>query len=171
MKINIKKARQMITPSEEFSIIGNNFSLDKKEFPDILNVEKLTINGLIENKGFFIKVTGVIDISLNSACSRCLKETNINLNIPFTEEYHDIQSKEDLSKESNEEFKYYIGNEIDLEPLITELLVLELPLNQLCNENCLGLCYKCGQNLNKKDCGCNREQIDIRLLELEKFLK
>ena len=170
MKIDIKKARQMIMPSEDFTIIENNFPFDKKSFPDILNIEKLIINGTIENKGYFIKITGIIDISLNSACSRCLKETNIKLNIPFVEEYHDIQSKEDFPEESNEERKYYIGNEIDLEPLIIELLVLELPLNQLCTENCLGLCYKCGQNLNKKDCGCIREQIDIRLLELENFL-
>ena len=170
MRINIKNIKNMITPSEKISICKNNLPFDKEAFPDILNIETLVVSGIIENKNSFLKIIGTIDISLNSVCSRCLEETKIDLNITFSEEYYDGQAQQDISEGDEKDFKYYTGNEIDLQPLLIELLILEIPLNQLCKENCLGLCYKCGQNLNEKDCDCDKRQTDIRLLELEKLL-
>jgi uncharacterized protein len=37
------------------------------------------------------------------------------------------------------------GNEMNLEPPIRDAIVLDLPVNPLCSEDCLGLCPDCGE--------------------------
>jgi uncharacterized protein len=43
--------------------------------------------------------------------------------------------------------------QIDLEPLLREYALLEIPINPLHSPDCKGLCPVCGENLNKTDCG------------------
>jgi uncharacterized protein len=45
-------------------------------------------------------------------------------------------------------------NKIDLEPVVRQAVVLELPLAPLCRPDCLGLCVSCGADLNDGPCGC-----------------
>ena len=42
---------------------------------------------------------------------------------------------------------------IDLEPLIREYAILDIPISPLCKTDCRGLCLECGQNLNQYECG------------------
>jgi uncharacterized protein len=53
-----------------------------------------------------------------------------------------------------------------LTPLIREQMILALPTRPLCQEDCRGLCPRCGANLNERDCGCNLETGDARLAVL-----
>ena len=41
------------------------------------------------------------------------------------------------------------GDLIDLEPLLRDAVVLDLPFQPLCREDCAGLCVECGANLNE----------------------
>ncbi|MDD3118681.1 MAG: DUF177 domain-containing protein [Victivallales bacterium] len=43
---------------------------------------------------------------------------------------------------------------LDISEDIREDLLLAIPGNPLCDENCRGLCPDCGANLNEKECGC-----------------
>ena len=52
---------------------------------------------------------------------------------------------------------YFKGEEINLQQGIQEQVVMAFPLKPLCDENCKGLCPKCGSDLNQGDCGCKRE--------------
>ncbi len=52
----------------------------------------------------------------------------------------------------NEEF--YEGEEIDIWPILKEILFLSLPIKTVCKKNCRGLCPNCGQDLNAGDCDC-----------------
>ena len=47
-----------------------------------------------------------------------------------------------------------IVKQIDLLPALREHLILATPFHPLCQENCSGLCQKCGANLNEGICGC-----------------
>jgi uncharacterized protein len=40
-------------------------------------------------------------------------------------------------------------------------------MNAVCKEDCRGLCTKCGQNLNEKECGCDTSFVDPRLAVLK----
>lgn len=54
----------------------------------------------------------------------------------------------------DEEVYPFTGNDIDFLPAIREHVILATPLQPLCKDNCLGLCQKCGINLNESLCGC-----------------
>jgi uncharacterized protein len=52
----------------------------------------------------------------------------------------------------------YLPEEIlDEAALLKEQFVLQRPMQLLCKEGCLGLCYKCGKNWNKGRCQCIQE--------------
>jgi uncharacterized protein len=45
-------------------------------------------------------------------------------------------------------------NQINLEPMVRQAVVLELPLAPLCRPDCQGLCPSCGADLNDDPCAC-----------------
>lgn len=55
------------------------------------------------------------------------------------------------------EIGWYRGPEIDLDAFFTELISLALPLQPLCNEDCKGLCPRCGVDRNREECDCQEE--------------
>jgi uncharacterized protein len=48
----------------------------------------------------------------------------------------------------------YEEKEIDLSGIVHDEVLLGLPMNPVCREDCAGLCPTCGQNLNEGDCEC-----------------
>jgi uncharacterized protein len=67
------------------------------------------------------------------------------------------------------DFEYYEGEVIDLDEVIFEQVVLQVPMKPLCSESCRGLCPHCGVNLNKTTCNCQNEVIDERLAVLKRI--
>jgi len=54
------------------------------------------------------------------------------------------------------------GNVMNLETPIRDAIVLDLPINPLCSEDCLGLCPDCGEKWEKLPEGHSHEVIDAR---------
>ena len=63
----------------------------------------------------------------------------------------------------------YHGKVIDLDPILREQILLSLPAYPVCRDGCKGLCPACGQDLNERECGCDRRVPDPRLAGLEKL--
>ncbi len=59
-------------------------------------------------------------------------------------------------------------DELDLEPLVRDAVLLELPLAPLCSDTCLGLCPECGTNWNESPCDC-RPAADPRWASLDEL--
>ncbi len=59
---------------------------------------------------------------------------------------------------------------IDLQPLIREYALLEVPINPICKPDCKGLCPVCGQDLNLRDCGHRPQQDESPFSALKKLL-
>jgi uncharacterized protein len=51
---------------------------------------------------------------------------------------------------------------IDISQDVLEALVLAVPSKRLCKEACLGLCNRCGADLNKERCSCSEQRTDPR---------
>jgi uncharacterized protein len=60
---------------------------------------------------------------------------------------------------------------IDMEDEIRQLLILNLPIRPLCRADCLGLCPKCGKNLNAGKCSCTAQLSSDRWEKLKDLLK
>ena len=54
------------------------------------------------------------------------------------------------------------GNEIDLGEVAKEQIVLSLPGQIFCREDCKGLCPECGVNKNLKSCTCEETAVGSR---------
>jgi uncharacterized protein len=90
-----------------------------------------------------VLVTGVATVAISGECVRCLAAIVDRLEIDVQElfVYPGSEARED-------EVSRLEGDLIDLEPLLRDAVVLELPFQPLCTPNCAGLCPKCGANLN-----------------------
>ena len=58
------------------------------------------------------------------------------------------------------------GDFADIEALIRDTMVSELPLQPLCEPDCRGLCSQCGENLNEHP-EHHHDVTDIRFAALE----
>ena len=74
-----------------------------------------------------------------------------------------------LNDEKNDELLLVNELRFDLDPLITEDIFLDLPAKFLCKEDCKGMCYKCGKDLNTDSCSCKKD-VDPRLAALQQLL-
>ncbi len=93
-----------------------------------------------------LKVWGSASGAVVTTCDRCLAETSLPINAVF-EEY--------FVKEVTEENEYTIeGDEIDLSRFTADFVSLNLPAKILCNDDCKGLCPRCGADLNTETCSC-----------------
>ena len=54
------------------------------------------------------------------------------------------------------------GDLIDLEPAVRDAVVLALPANPLCRDDCPGMCAECGEPWDDLPADHTHEQIDAR---------
>lgn len=161
MKINISKINRDIDLEMNF---GDSLNLENIEYKgEIINLcSPVIVDGIIKNLGDHYKISGNIRVNLILQCSRCLDKFNYNKDIEFEEEMS--------NNSSNLEYIHFNGNEIDIADIIIENIIINLPINFICNDNCKGLCQYCGVNLNKSNCTCSEDNVDPRLKVLKNLL-
>ncbi|MBN1832953.1 MAG: DUF177 domain-containing protein [Deltaproteobacteria bacterium] len=114
---------------------------------------------------------GALSGRIQVLCDRCLESYHrelktsfrvfLSLPLPQTQEDDMELAEEDLDVD------FIRGDEIDLDGIIHEQIYLTIPMKSLCSEDCLGLCPKCGANLNTTDCQCDKEQGHPAFLKLK----
>jgi uncharacterized protein len=101
-----------------------------------------------------IVVRGTVQAHWQAACSRCLApvEGDVAVHVDELFESHPLAGE-----------TYLLDHDvIDLEPLVRDALLLELPAAPLCREACAGLCPECGIDRNDASCDCGTEELDPR---------
>jgi uncharacterized protein len=93
-----------------------------------------------------VSVSGTVRAPWVGACRRCLVTASGVLELPVRELY--------TEDGDGEETYALVGDEVDLEPLVRDAVLLELPQAPLCRPDCAGLCPFCGANRNDEACGC-----------------
>jgi DUF177 domain-containing protein len=90
-----------------------------------------------------VLVSGSATVQVRGECVRCLGEISDELEVDIQElyVYPRVEPDDDLASRLE-------GDLIDLEPLLRDAVVLGLPFQPLCRDDCLGLCVECGANLN-----------------------
>lgn len=91
-----------------------------------------------------VLVTGTAEVRLRGECARCLDEILDSVEIDIQELYCYPDKERDDAEASRIE-----GELIDLEPVLRDAVVLDLPFTPLCQPDCAGLCPQCGANLNR----------------------
>lgn len=122
-----------------------------------------------------IIITGRLKAEMEVQCSRCLKDFTQSLNIPVNVVYHPAEDagagERHALKDDELDMGFYRGEELDLQELLKEQILLNTQMKPLCEEQCKGICPKCGKDLNTGQCDCSQREIDPRLEVLKIFLE
>lgn len=113
----------------------------------------------MERVGEKVLLRGRCAAELEVDCVRCLSSVALALEVPVV---HVLEPKpelgaweEEVELESDDmDVSYIEGPDIVLDDIIREHLILALPMNPHCREDCAGLCAACGGNKNEVSCGC-----------------
>ena len=121
-----------------------------------------------------ILVKGELNAEIELSCSRCLVPFGCPLTINIEEEFFpttDIITGSSLPlPDEPGDFTIDEYNILDLSEAIREYALLTVPMKPLCREDCAGLCFTCGGNLNQTSCNCSSESVDPRWSELSKLV-
>ena len=105
---------------------------------------------LCKDKDYILN--GSINAVVDMKCDLCLKTFKKEFDIPFSEIYSNSETPESEEKE----YRAYDDRTLDIKPAVEENILLEMPMKALCSPDCKGLCSVCGHDLNKGECGCDR---------------
>jgi uncharacterized protein len=146
---------------DEIDLSGEAISLDG---PAVFSGEAFESAGRAHVRG---QITA--DVTLN--CTRCLEPVERHLDITFDDSFVDASeettdAETEITEEALDESLVDNGV-IDIADVVREQLLLALPEQVLCGEDCRGLCPKCGENLNLIDCKCADDDIDPRWAALK----
>ncbi len=109
-----------------------------------------------------ITVRGRITMPWHAACRRCLAEVHGVTAIDVDEVYQDEVA------DGADAFEIE-GDQIDLVPAIREYLLIELPDDPLCRDDCAGICPVCGIDRNTGSCSCDTTVRDERWAVLDEL--
>ncbi len=138
--------------------------------------EPVVTDFVLTHKDLDLNVDGTVETGIRFTCSRCLKEFPRHLSVEFDLSYMPQPKK---TREGDEiELKYedmevgfYDGARLDVNLMVIEQIELALPMKFICREDCRGLCYRCGADLNEGACQCSTTESDSRLAALLEFKK
>jgi uncharacterized protein len=93
-----------------------------------------------------VLVTGTVDATMSGECVRCLDPVTGPLVVDLQELYVHPGHERD-EDDDTDPLPELNGDLIDLEPALRDAVVLALPLQPLCRDDCPGLCSECGARL------------------------
>jgi DUF177 domain-containing protein len=114
-----------------------------------------------------VLVSGTVRSAAAGECGRCLDPVTIPIEVELCELYvypdGDVRSAgPDLDSDVDEDTDRLQGDYLDLQPRLRDAVVLALPLQPLCRDDCPGLCAGCGQHLAEVPPGHSHEVADVR---------
>ncbi len=167
MIVELPTAENSILPFD-FEIRADEIDLENEplELKDSVKVEGEIKKGIVQTD-----VRGRISAEIALECTRCLEPIEQNLEISFAAAFvtpeHYTQAKEAELNTDDLDVSVFEGDRIDLTELVREQILLNLPEQVFCREDCKGLCEKCGANRNLIDCKCIEIEIDPRWAALK----
>lgn len=158
-----------------------SYDLQKKEAKELFEDTEirdvvLEAEGWIQRRGLEFILYLSIKGKGNLTCARCLEifetnfEDNYTYNIFIGKD--PAISKKEYNFTDEDTASLYVENfELNILPLIKEIVLLLLPMKPLCKEECKGICPVCGVNKNELDCEHTNGTRNLPLKKLLKKLK
>jgi uncharacterized protein len=125
-----------------------------------LGPEGLRFTGRLEPSGEDFLLRGRLSGALTTSCSRCLEPARLpvggDVAVLFVDKEPD-DAEEEESLEAPDVMTFENGV-IDLGAELRDEILLAIPTQVLCKEDCAGLCPVCGENRNLVPCDCAEKQ-------------
>lgn len=146
MIIDLKKLRASGKQTTDFYFepcLQDNLS----DIPNTQIVQPIKVVGsvtLAELHSAYIE--GEINFKISGACTRCLEPTEKEYTAEFSEHVC----------ADNDGGYLVVNDKVDLEKIVSDKILMSLPINFLCKDDCKGICVDCGANLNQEECKCKK---------------
>jgi uncharacterized protein len=108
-----------------------------------------------------VLVTGTARAGLDGECARCLADIHDEVVGDFQELFVYVD-KGLTGDEEDDDIRRLEGDLLDLEPLLRDAVVLALPFQPLCQDDCPGLCVECGARLADEPGHQHEDAVDPR---------
>ena len=117
------------------------------------------------HQGFVVRAEFEIHVDLT--CSRCLSMFELDSVLKMEEEsfptVDPVTGKTTAPPEEAEGVIHLDDQHVlDMQDVIRQYVLTEVPIKPLCSEECPGLCPECGTNLNREKCKCESTPMDPR---------
>lgn len=163
MRLNVSKILHTPEASLPFHF---EMDMSAQEFGGRYPVQApVIVDGEVRNEAGVLVLFLQADTILHCVCDRCTKE----FTRPKSVSYKCYLAQERENEDSDDIVLLEDGT-VDLEELAQTAFILDMDTKMLCSEDCKGLCFRCGANLNLGPCGCGKE-VDPRLAALSKLLE
>lgn len=140
--------------------------LDRFSLASDVEVISTQIDATFTCTGGVLDLKADVKAQLVTSCARCLKEITFPLTFDFSETL--VLAGQETTADADSVI-FFEGKEVDVGEIAINNLLLNISTKYLCKDDCLGLCPKCGKDLNEGDCGCDFVEIDPRWEKLKNF--
>jgi uncharacterized protein len=103
-----------------------------------------------------VLVSGTVAAPIRAECGRCLTPVEASIDVEVQELFAYEPAPD------GDEIALVEGDLINLEPVARDAVILGLPQNPLCRDDCAGLCVGCGEPLADLPAGHGHDDIDPR---------
>ena len=151
---------------DEISEGGLRLNIDDNSW---LPVDEIKCQQFVNPKVFLGRVgqrvflEGSLQLKVELFCDRCLDKFIHSIDTSYTVDFEligqgklqDIPEDYDCS-EADMSVVFLAEPLIDIYLILAQQFYLSLPDKRICDDKCLGLCSKCGINLNRGHCDCSK---------------
>lgn len=139
-----------------YEIIGEKSDINAEISPERLKdiqgysfIGPVALNGTVQNRAGVVTLNYTAHLTISAECDRCL--TGFEREFVFDFEHILVRSLNG----DNDDYVVTENDTLELDELAVNDVLLQMPTKLLCMEECKGLCFRCGADLNVSDCGCN----------------
>ncbi len=140
----LKNPDLILNFDDDISINNSDFVHEAVSFD-----KPVHISGTVKNVGGVVVMSAKVCAEYNTLCDRCMQPVSKEINFDFEESF-----VKEIDSDNDEFANLFDGEVIDVSDYTFKNIFLNLPLKNLCKEDCKGICQKCGTNLNVSSCDC-----------------
>ena len=154
--------------ANEGSVLNVEHSLDMSDVDFMGNYplkKPIKINGTVSNKASVVSLNLNVEYTFAAPCDRCGVDAAHNHTVTV-----DKLLATAIERQESDTIITVPDMKFDVDEFVYSEVILDLPSKHLCSEECKGICFKCGKNLNEGECGCSTKEVDPRLAKLMELL-
>jgi uncharacterized protein len=151
----------------EITRMDISYELTPEPIFDVTFPENAKVEGYLTDDAGYMRLYLTATLPYSGQCARCLTPVEGVFTLEFE---RTVAAEGSISEEQLEEnIDSYVmirDGRLDVDEPLREELLICFPTRLLCDEDCEGLCPKCGKPRREGDCGCSQKEIDPRLAVL-----
>lgn len=141
MEIQLRDIKEELDYTGELTVEGFECNND-----EIMPIKPVSVALHLKKDSNKVLITGTANATFLVNCHRCGTQYEEMINFDIIETFANLPEEEEYKITSGKLF---------LDDMIFDNFRLNLPMQYLCKEDCKGICFGCGKNLNIENCTCN----------------